>query len=445
MKISTGIGLLGGLALSVVTAGCGGGADLCEGITNCKSIGKGANEVAVKTAFAEAVAGTTIVFGEGTYKLTAQLDVRAAGVTIKGAGREKTTLDFAGSAAGQDGIHVETSGAFTIEDLTVLDAAANSIKVLGANGVIMRRVGGVWTKVANTSNGRYALYPVQSENVLLEDSYAKGSSDAGIYVGQCKNAVVRNNVAEGNVAGLEIENTESADVYGNKVTGNTAGLMIFGLPGLPLRHNTSKIRVYNNESKSNNLANFAEAGGIVAKMPGGFGALVMASSDVEFYGNTLDDHDSVSIAVVSYCVADSAYCEKATPDDPAFDPFPRRVYLHDNTISNSGTKPGQHIVQSAGINELASVMSTTFGMNGPVPNIIYDGIFAPPLGTDPKNPMSLCLSMNGSITFSNLDANTFDTATLSFPHAKDAANTDQATFTCMLPALPAVTLAGITL
>ena len=441
MKISTVLGLLSTAALA---AGCGGGSNLCDGIANCIAIDKGASEVKIKTAFAEAIDATTIVFGAGTFKLTAQLDVRKNGVTIKGAGRELTLLDFGGSAAGQDGIHVETTGAFTIEDLTVQDAAANGIKVLGAKGVTMRRVGGVWSKPAATTNGRYALYPVQSEDVLLEDSYAKGSSDAGIYVGQCKNVIVRRNKAEGNVAGLEIENTDSADVYENEVTGNTSGLMIFGLPGLPLRHNTSKIRVYKNKSIANNLGNFAEAGGIVSKMPGGFGALVMASSDVEFFQNQLDNHDSVSIAVVSYCIADSKYCE-GTPADPLFDPFPRRVFIHDNTITNSGTKPGDHILQTpAGLNELATVLSNTFGMNGPVPNVLYDGLFAPPLGSDAKNPMSLCLKDNGTITFSNFDASTYDSNTISFPNAKSAANTDQATFTCTLPALTAVTIPGVT-
>ena len=58
--------------------------------------------------------------------------------------------------------------------------------------------------------------------------------------------------------------------------------------------------------------------------------------------------------------------------------------------------------------------------------------------------MSLCLKDNGTITFSNFDASTYDSNTISFPNAKSAANTDQATFTCTLPALTAVTIPGVT-
>jgi len=46
---------------------------------------------------------------------------------------------------------------------------------------------------------------VQTENTLLEGNVAIGASDAGIYVVQSRNVFVRNNRAEFNVAGFEIE------------------------------------------------------------------------------------------------------------------------------------------------------------------------------------------------------------------------------------------------
>ena len=46
---------------------------------------------------------------------------------------------------------------------------------------------------------RQGLYPVRTRNVLIEDSVAIGASDAGIYVGQSRDVVVRNNRAEYNV------------------------------------------------------------------------------------------------------------------------------------------------------------------------------------------------------------------------------------------------------
>lgn len=53
---------------------------------------------------------------------------------------------------------------------------------------------------------------------------AIGASDAGIYVRQSRDVIVRNSRAEFNVAGIEIENTVNADVYGNTATNNTGGI-----------------------------------------------------------------------------------------------------------------------------------------------------------------------------------------------------------------------------
>ena len=61
-------------------------------------------------------------------------------------------------------------------------------------------------------NGAYGLYPVQCENVLVEESIVRGASDAGIYVGQSQSVIVRNNVAAKNVAGIEVENSYDVDV-----------------------------------------------------------------------------------------------------------------------------------------------------------------------------------------------------------------------------------------
>src|SRR3546814_5024171 len=116
----------------------------------------------------------------------------------------------------------------------------------------MRRVRAEWTGGPSTDNGAYGLYPVQVDNVLIEDSVVKGASDAGIYVGQSTNIIVRNNRAEGNVAGIEIENSTGADVYGNTTTGNTGGILLFNIPDLPVP--ASNTRVYRKKSVPNNNA-----------------------------------------------------------------------------------------------------------------------------------------------------------------------------------------------
>ena len=107
-------------------------------------------------------------------------------------------------------------------------------------------------------------YPVESKNVLIDGCIVIGASDAGIYVGQSQNIIVRNSRAEFNVAGIEIENSYFADVYNNIATNNTGGILVFDLPGLP-QQGGHHVRVFKNRSVGNNTDNFAPEGNIVGK------------------------------------------------------------------------------------------------------------------------------------------------------------------------------------
>ena len=158
----------------------------------------------------------------GTYALTRSLSLAANGVTIRGAGMGRTTLSFARQTSGAEGMLV-TGDDFTLQDIALVDTKGDALKINGTRNAVMRRVRVEWTGGSKTTNGAYGLYPVQVTNVLIEGSVVKGASDAGIYVGQSSNIVVRNNHAEGNVAGIEIENSNHADVYGNTTTDNAGG------------------------------------------------------------------------------------------------------------------------------------------------------------------------------------------------------------------------------
>ena len=150
----------------------------------------------------------------------------AKDVTIMGYGMDRTILDFSEADSG-DGIFVQNAINITLQDLGVYEAKNNGIKLKDTNGIIMRRVAAVWEGELNKDNGAYGLYPVECQNILIEDSYVRGSADAGIYVGQSEYIVVRRNIAKENVAGIEIENSKYADVYDNEATGNTGGILVF--------------------------------------------------------------------------------------------------------------------------------------------------------------------------------------------------------------------------
>ena len=131
----------------------------------------------------DAKPGDVITIPAGTYAIDRGLSLDVDGVTIKGAGMDKTVLTFKGQAAGAEGLLVNASN-FTIEDLAIEDAKGDALKVNEGENIVIRRVRTEWTGGPKTSNGAYGIYPVQVRNLLIEESVAIGASDAGIYVGQ---------------------------------------------------------------------------------------------------------------------------------------------------------------------------------------------------------------------------------------------------------------------
>ena len=108
---------------------------------------------------------------------------------------------------GAEGLLVNAAEHFTIENLAIEDTKGDGLKANGCKDLTIRNVRVEWTGGPDEKNGAYGLYPVQCEHVLIEKSAAIGASDAGIYVGQSTQIVLRDNRAEMNVAGIEIENS----------------------------------------------------------------------------------------------------------------------------------------------------------------------------------------------------------------------------------------------
>lgn len=366
----------------------------CDGVSGaCVEIKAGAAYETVQEAFINAKDGDTIAFAAGTFHFQKGLSLLdAKGVTIKGMGMSKTILSFAGSADA-DGIY-STADNFLMEDLTVQDAPKNNLKNEGATGVTFRRVKSEWTGGPKTSNGAYAFYPVQCKNVLIEDSIAIGSADAGIYVGQSRNIVVRRNIAEFNVAGIEIENSEYADVYQNIARNNTGGILAFSLPTLQVKW-SRYVRVYDNEVYENNTNNFAEKTSIVANVPTGTGIMVFAARDVEVFGNTLRDNEGIGALVASYLTAGISY------DDPDYDPYPRGVNIHGNTFTGGGNTPGGTAPGGDRRDGDLAVLAVAGQLaRSTLPDIVWDG-YKDTVTTTAKEV--LCIRDNGDADFVNID------------------------------------------
>jgi parallel beta-helix repeat protein len=334
--------------------------------------------------------GEVIELPEGTFTLSRPLILDGVNnVTIKGKGKDKTILNFKGQKDGAEGLRITANGT-VLEDFCILDAKGDCIKVQDAQGITFRRLKVGWTTEGSTLNGSYGLYPVQSSDVLVEDCDVFGSSDAGIYVGQSKNIIVRRNHVYGNVAGIEIENSIGADVYENLSENNTGGVLVFDLPDLPVK-NGSRCRIYNNKIINNNIRNFGAKGTTVSEIPAGTGVIIMATNLCEVYNNEIKGHNSVSFAIVSYLALEKPY------KDTIYDPYIGGVSVHDNQIERGTGSLDKSVV-------FGQMFNAIFGDK--VPDIVFDGSVNPAyLNSDGtlKEDQKICIRNNGNVTFTNID------------------------------------------
>jgi parallel beta-helix repeat protein len=375
----------------------------------------------LQEALINAVPGDVIELKPGTYHFNTELNIACDNITLRGSGRDTTTLSFLNQSAGSSGI-VATGNAFVIENLAVEDTVGNGIKVLGARDVTFRNVRVEWTGGPKSTNGAYGIYPVECQNVLIEKCVSIGASDAGIYVGQSQDVIVRGCEARKNVAGIEIENTLRADVYDNSATDNTGGVLVFDLPGLNLT-NGGYVRVFRNRIVDNNLENFAPKGTMVADVPTGTGVMLMATDHVEVFDNVVTGHQTSNVLIVSFLITERKI------NDKNYDPFPDNISIHDNTISGGGVKPG-------GL--LGTVLSPVIG--GVFPDIVYDGLVNPAAAKDPNaaSAFSIRIRDNGDARFANLNFGDFSAANVLA--GKYSIGTDLKPFGAELSPLKEVTL-----
>lgn len=306
---------------------------------------------ALQTALITASEGDIIQLPVGTFDLTDGLSLDVDRVRLVGAGQTKTVLNFAGQSGAGEGLLV-TSDDVTLSDFTIQDTAGDGIKSKGADRITYHNLTVEWTGAPDESNGAYGVYPVESTDVLVDGVTVRGASDAGIYVGQSNNIIVRNSVAEFNVAGIEIENSMNADVYGNRAENNAGGILVFDLPDLPQvgGHST---RIYGNTILNNNTRNFAPPGNIVATVPSGTGVIIMANENVHVFTNAFENNRTSHVLLTAY---------QDGFEDGRYNPLPRNISVKDNTYVGGGDDPQGILAPLAA------------ALGGQLPPIVWDGV-----------------------------------------------------------------------
>jgi len=311
--------------------------------------------IEIQEALILASPGDIIKLSNGVYELEDSLSIDIDGISFIGSDINKTILSFEKQQTGAQGLLI-TSDNVTLSDFAVVNAKGDAIKAKGVDNIKFIKVKTEWTGGPKETNGAYGLYPVESTNILIDNCVAIGASDAGIYVGQSQNIIVKNSRAEFNVAGIEIENSYFADVFNNIATNNTGGILVFDLPGLP-QQGGHHVRVFNNKIINNNTDNFAPEGNIVGEVPRGTGVIVQANSFVDIFENTIEGNETINIAIVTY---------PYETEDKEYNPHPRNVQIYNNTFGKSGYRPDLET------GELAKMLYELSG--GEMPDIFWDGV-----------------------------------------------------------------------
>lgn len=282
----------------------------------------------IQSVVDRAQAGDTILIPFGIYHERVVVDL--SDITLRGipnAAGELPRLDGQGELP--DAV-ISSGNNFEISHLAIINYTDNGVLVEGVTGVHIHDL-----YVENT--GTYGLYPVQSTDVLIENSEVVGANDAGIYAGQSQDVVIRNNVVHDNVLGIEVENTVGAEIYANHAYGNTNGILIILLPQLSSQVSL-ETKIYDNLVENNNLINFAQAGTAAALMPSGSGIGLVAADQVEVYGNTIRGNRSAGLGIFNLLVA-------FDENEVDIGPRPEQIYVHDNDFSDNGNDPDPFIAE----------------------------------------------------------------------------------------------------
>ena len=392
--------------LCVLPAACGrrGGAPGAPG---------GGAQAAFQKQLAEqllnARSGAVIEIPAGTYALDRTLTVQTGGLTVRGAGIDRTVLSFKHAASDAGGILVGADG-FTIESLAIEDSKGDGLAVRDADHLTVRAVRAAWTGGPQPGNGAAGIHVQGAHHVLIEDCAAYSASTAGIYVERSRNVIIRHCQVEQNVVGIAIVNSVGADADGNTATGNSGGIVVLNTP--EATQPGDAVRVFGNQVFKNNLGNFAPKGTTLAVVPAGCGVLVNAASQVEIFDNDLANNQTANVMIAT----DFFRPDPGRPAGAAARrAVPAAIYVYGNRFAGGGNAPDGAALQA--------VRKAKFGgPGGRLPDILWDGYRDEQLGR-------ICIRNNGATV---LDGDG--------PHGFSAPSTDLAPFQCELPKLPAVVL-----
>ncbi|MGE3143803.1 MAG: parallel beta-helix domain-containing protein, partial [Hyphomonadaceae bacterium] len=283
-------------------------------------------EQQIAAALASAQAGDEVRLERGRYEMRAPLRMDARGVTLRGAGEDRSVLAFVGAQGGL----VITGDMGVVRDLAIEDAPGDGVSARRCDQLSLLGVRVEWTRGGLPSNGAHAIAAAQCANVLIDGAIARGARAAGFYLSQTRAVVLRNSTAEGNGAGVMLENTLGADVHDNSVRNNALGVLVLNRPELGGGGEAGDVLIAKNMIEANSLASFAPRGALPGDAPGGVGVAIIAGRNTHVLHNQIADNPSVNVFIGAY---------RGAVAQAGFNPLSRDIAVRDNRLGRSGFAP----------------------------------------------------------------------------------------------------------
>ncbi len=278
----------------------------------------------IQAAIDAADPGDTVVVPDGTYGESVL--VSEPGITIRGsraAVLDGTGLDlpYGIRVRSPDGSRLD---GFTLDGLTIRGYSRYGSQVSGVDNFRL-------TGTRYIDNPLYGLFPVRCSHGRVDHNEVSGSFDSGVYVGQCSDVLVDDNVAHDNTIGLEVELSSRVVVEDNVSTDNAIGAVVQISPLRPVKA-TEDVLVRRNVLSGNNQPNTIADASLLGFLPGGVGIVNVAGDHVRILDNVASGNRSAGIGMVGLPAAVTAL-------DPALDPFPDRGEVSGNVARGNGYDP----------------------------------------------------------------------------------------------------------